>query len=228
VEFIHAEDNPFLATVGLRVEPGGIGSGVRFGMETAVHGTMPPAFFKAVEETVLEAARQALHGWQLIDAVITLTHTGYAPRQSHAHQGFSKSMSSTGADFRDLTPLVLMAALRAAGTVVLEPIHHLRLEVPTEMLPAVYPVLAAHRVQPGPPAVGERATVIDGDVPAAEIHGLEQAIPGLTRGEGEQETRFDRYRAVQGRPPERSRTDRDPLHRAEYLLRATRGKGARV
>jgi ribosomal protection tetracycline resistance protein len=228
VELMRGEGNPFLATIGLRVEPARVGSGVRFAVETAVHGTMPPAFFKAVEDTVLETAGQALHGWQLVDALITLTHTGYAPRQSHAHQGFSKSMSSTGADFRDLTPLVLMAALREAGTVVLEPIHRIRLELPTDVLPAVYPVLAAHRVLPGAPVVGETVTVIDGDVPAAEIHGLEQEIPGLTRGEGVLESRFDRYQAVVGRPPERSRTDRNPLDRAEYLLRATRGKGAMV
>jgi ribosomal protection tetracycline resistance protein len=228
VELMRGEGNPFLATIGLRVEPAPVESGVRFAVETAVHGTMPPAFFKAVEDTVLETAGQALHGWQLVDALITLTHTGYAPRQSHAHQGFSKSMSSTGADFRDLTPLVLMAALREAGTVVLEPIHRIRLELPTDVLPAVYPVLAAHRVLPGAPVVGETVTVIDGDVPAAEIHGLEQEIPGLTRGEGVLESRFDRYQAVVGRPPERSRTDRNPLDRAEYLLRATRGKGAMV
>ena len=44
------------------------------------------------------------------NATVTLTHTGYFPRQSHAHAQFDKSMSSTGADFRQLTPLVLTAA----------------------------------------------------------------------------------------------------------------------
>jgi ribosomal protection tetracycline resistance protein len=36
---------------------------------------------------------------------------------------FDKSMSSTGADFRQLTPLVVMAGLREAGTRVCEPVH---------------------------------------------------------------------------------------------------------
>ena len=52
--------NPFLATVGLRVEPAPIGSGVRFrpGIEL---GAMPLSFFKAVEETVhADAAARAL------------------------------------------------------------------------------------------------------------------------------------------------------------------------
>lgn len=228
VEFMPDEDNPFLATIGLRIEPGPAGSGISYGMEKVVHGTMPPAFYKAVEDTVYETCRQALHGWQLIDAKITLTHTGYAPRQSHAHQGFSKAMSSTGADFRDLTPLVFMAALQAAGTEVLEPIHHFRLEIPSDLLDRVYPVLAAHRAVPRAPVIGSALTIMEGDIPAGEVHGLEQELPALTRGEGVLDSPFDRYQPVIGRPPERRRTDRNPLDRREYLLRATRGKGAMI
>ena len=43
--------NPFLATVGLRIEPGPAGSGVQFrpGIEL---GALPFAFLKAIEETV--------------------------------------------------------------------------------------------------------------------------------------------------------------------------------
>ena len=226
VEFMRDEANPFLATIGLRVEPGAPGSGISYGMEKIVHGTMPLAFYAAVEETVYETCRQALHGWQLIDARITLTHTGYAPRQSHAHQGFSKAMSSTGADFRDLTPLVLMAALRAAGTRVLEPIHHFRLEIPAELLDRIYPVLSAHRAVPRSPVIEGGTAVLEGDIPAGEVHSLEQELPALTRGEGVLDSPFDRYEPVVGRPPGRSRTDRNPLDRSEYLLRATRGKGA--
>ncbi len=228
VEFIHTDDNPFLATVGLRVEPGKRGSGVRFGMETAVHGTMPPAFVTAVEDTVFETSAQALYGWQLVDAVITLTHTGYAPRQSHAHQGFSKAMSSTGADFRGLTPLVLMAALQDAGTEVFEPVHRIRLELPTDVLAATYPLLTTHRVLPDPPDLHGDITVITGLAPAAGIAALERAVPGLSRGEGVLETAFESYRLVTGRPPQRPRTDRNPLDRGEYLLRTTRGRGAVV
>jgi ribosomal protection tetracycline resistance protein len=228
VELIKAEDNPFLATIGLRVEPGEPGSGVRYGMEKTVHGTMPPAFFTAIEETVYDCTSQALHGWQLIDAVITLTHTGYYPRQSHAHQGFSKAMSSTGSDFRDLTPLVLMAALERAGTAVLEPIHRFTLEAPEDILGPLYPVLAAHRAVPDTPVIKESVVIVEGDLPAAEVHALEQQIPGLTHGEGVLDYRFDRYEPVTGVPPQRSRTDRNPLNRREYLLRTTRGKGALV
>lgn len=48
-------------------------------------------------------------------------------------------MSSTGADFRGLTPMVLTAALRAAGSQVYEPMHRFRLEVLADTLGAVLP-----------------------------------------------------------------------------------------
>jgi ribosomal protection tetracycline resistance protein len=225
VEFMADPGNPFLATIGLRVDPAPPGSGISFGMQTAVHGTMPVAFSKAIEETVRRTAAEALHGWQLIDTAVTLTHTGYAPRQSHMHQSFNKAMSSTGSDFRDLTPLVLMAALRDAGTVVLEPIHHFVLDFPSDLLAVIFPVLADRRAVPGTGMVTGSTTRVEGDLPAAEIHALEQALPGLTRGEGMLEAVFDRYQPVVGQVPQRARTDRNPLDRTEYLLRCTRGRG---
>jgi len=116
VEIIDKEQNPFLATVGLRIEPALIGAGVEYRLASEVLGMMPLAFFNAVEEIVKERLHQGLYGWEVTDCTVTMTHSGYWPRQSHAHQGFNKSMSSTGADFRGLTPLVLMSALERAGT----------------------------------------------------------------------------------------------------------------
>ena len=54
---------------------------------------------------------------------------GLWARQSHMHAVFDKSMSSTGAEFRGLTPLVLISARRQAGTRVYEPIHRFRLDI---------------------------------------------------------------------------------------------------
>ena len=102
---------------------------------------MPQAFFAAVQETVHEALRQGLHGWQVTDCMVTVTHSGYWARQSHAHGTFDKSMSSTAGDFRNLTPLVLMSALRRAGSVVYEPMHRFRLEIPADAFGPVMRVL---------------------------------------------------------------------------------------
>jgi ribosomal protection tetracycline resistance protein len=61
--------------------------------------------------------------------------------------------------------------------------------------------------------------VLEGEIPAARVHGLQQRLRALTRGEGVLECAFDRYRPVDGKIPTRPRTDLNPLDRKEYLLR---------
>jgi ribosomal protection tetracycline resistance protein len=222
-EIIYKAPNPFLATVGLRVEPGPAGGGVAFRLGVEL-GSMPYAFFKAVEDTVRETLRQGLNGWEVIDCVVTMTHSGYAPRQSHAHARFDKSMSSTGADFRGLTPLVLMEALRRAGTRVHEPMHRFRLDVPADTVGAVVAALAPLRGVVRESVTRGAACTLEGDVPAASVHELGQRLPGLTRGEGMLESAFDHYAPVTGPGPlpSRPRTDHDPLSRRDYLLKVLR------
>jgi ribosomal protection tetracycline resistance protein len=225
VERLRREPNPFLATVGLRVEPAPAGRGIRYAREVAVHGTMPPAFFRAVEETVHETLRQGLHGWQVVDSTVTLTATGYLPRQSHSHQGFSKAMSSTGEDFRKLTPLVLMSALRRAGTVVCEPVHRFRLDFPADTLALVLSTLARLGAVAGTPTLRESWATLEGEIPAARMHELQRSLGSLTRGEGVLELSFDHYEPVVADPVStRHRTDDNPLNRREYLLRVS-GRG---
>ncbi|SEU14418.1 elongation factor G [Nonomuraea wenchangensis] len=217
VELIAEDPNPFLATVGLRVEPGPPGGGVVFRLEVEL-GSLPYAFMRTIEETVHETLWQGLRGWQVIDCVVTLTHSGYWARQSHAGGGFDKSMSSTAGDFRALTPLVVMDALRRAGTVVCEPVHRFTLELPADTTGEVLPVLA--RLGAVPRAQGPG--LIEGEIPAARVHELGQRLPGLTRGEGVLDSAFERYHPVRGPAPARTRLSHDPLDRKEYLLRVLR------
>jgi ribosomal protection tetracycline resistance protein len=221
VELNKKDGNPFLATVGLRIEPAPAGAGVEFRREVEL-GSLPYSFFKAVEETVTETLEQGLHGWPVTDCLVTMTHSGYSARQSHAHAVFDKSMSSTSGDFRNLTPLVLMDALREAGTMVLEPMHRFRLDLPADALGTVLPALARLGAAPRTPAVRGGSYELEGDIPAARVHDLEQQLPTLTRGEGALESAFDHYQPVRGCVPERSRTDHNPLHRKEYLLQVQR------
>src|SRR5579883_2359562 len=126
VELMRRAGNPFLATVGLRVEPAPIDSGVQFRLEVEP-GSIPLYVYKSVDEfreamaeTVRNTLQQGLYGWQVTDCAVTMTHSGYsAPR-------------STARDFRYLTPLVLMQALQQAGTVVCEPVHRVQIEAPAD------------------------------------------------------------------------------------------------
>lgn len=216
------DDNPFLATIGLRIEPLPENSGVQYGRDIMVHGTMPPAFFKAIEDTVHEVLQQGLYGWQVTDCRVTLTHTGYWPRQSARHAGFDKSVSSTGADFRGLTPLVLMEALQQAGVEVLEPLHHFEIAAPAWSLGSLLPLLAYMQAVSQTRELSGETFMIEGDIPAARIHELQLRLPGITGGEGVLEFAFERYQVIQGTIPSRPRWDHNPLDRKEYLLHVTR------
>ena len=61
---------------------------------------MPPAFFTAVETAVRSTLHQGPHGWEVPDARVVMTHSGYWPRQSRMHGTFDKSMSSTAGGVR--------------------------------------------------------------------------------------------------------------------------------
>jgi ribosomal protection tetracycline resistance protein len=208
-EVIGVPPNPFLAGVGLRLDPAPAGSGVQFRLEIEL-GSLPLAFLRAVEATARETLRQGLHGWAVADCAVTLTQSGYfAP-------------SSTAGDFRSLTPLVLMTALQRAGTTVHEPVHHFRLEVPADTAGSVLPVLGRLGATAQAPVMLGLACVLAGDIPAARVHELGLELPGLTRGEGVLESAFDRYQPVRGPVPSRRRSDHNPLNRKEYLLQVVR------
>jgi ribosomal protection tetracycline resistance protein len=221
VERLNQAPNPFLATVGLRVEPARPGSGTAFRIE-APAGSMPLAFFRAVEDTVREALRQGIYGWEVTDCAVVLTHSGYVGKHSLGHQRFNKSMSSTGEDYRKLTPLVLMTALRQARTVVCAPVHWFRLEVPADTLGQLLPALTRLHAIPRTQRTRGASATLEGDIPAADVHQLRQQLPPLTRGDGVLECAFDRYEPVTGPFPIRPRSDNNPLDRVEYLQRVTR------
>lgn len=215
VEMIGKDGNPFLAGVGLRVQPH---TGVDFRLEIEL-GSLPLSFIKAVEEAVHDTLSQGVHGWQVTDCLVTMTYSHYLARQSHSHGTFDKSMSSTAGDFRNLTPLVLMSALVRSGTEVSEPMHRFHLELPADTLGSTLPVLGRLRATPQSTAMRGSSCLLEGEIPAARVHELQQQLPGLTRGEGLLESAFDRYEPVRGAIPSRPRTDHNPLDRKEYLIR---------
>jgi ribosomal protection tetracycline resistance protein len=221
VETLDSLPNPFRAGVGLRIEPAPIDSGVEFRLEIEP-GSLPVPFRKAIDETVRETLRQGLYGWRVTDCMVTLTHSDYVPPQGKRGQAFDASISSTAGDFRNLTPLVLMTALKRAGTSVYEPMHRFRLEIPEDTLATVLPVLARLRAAPRTPELLGSSYVLDGEIAAARVHDLQQRLPALTRGEGALECLFSHYQQLDGPIPTRPRTDHNPLNRKEYLLHVLR------
>jgi ribosomal protection tetracycline resistance protein len=130
--------------------------------------------------------------------------------------------TSTAADFRKLTPLVLMQALERAGTVVCEPMLRVRLEVPASAVGAVLPALARLGASVETPSMRGDGSVVEAVLPSALLHDLQRQLPGLTGGEGALESDFAGYRPVSGEQPIRPRTTANPLNLDEYMMRLAR------
>lgn len=224
-EILHAPGNPFLATLGICIAPAPQGSGTRFELKVG-HQVVPLYIYKnmenfaaAMEQYVTQTLRQGLCGWQVTDCTVSLVRSQYSvPDGPPATRG----PLSSPQDFRKLTPLVVMEALKRAGTVVCEPIHHFRLETPADTLSILLPVLAKLHAVPGVSSTTNSWCTLEGDIPVSQVHELRQQISPLTRGEGVLESSFDRYEPTRGPVPTRPRTDDNPLDRQEYLHRVTR------
>jgi ribosomal protection tetracycline resistance protein len=155
---------------------------------------------------VTDALREGLSGWRVTDCAVTVNQSGYV------------SPSTTAAHYRKLTPLVLMAALQQAGTVVCEPVVVVSLEIPADAAGAVLAATARlGGVGQAPSRHGDLA-VLETVLSAARAQDLQRMLPGLTSGEGVAETRFGGYRPVSGPPPTRPRSTANPLNRDEYML----------
>ena len=225
LDVLNTESNPFRATIGLRIEPAPAGSGIEFRAEVDAR-TTPLYVFKTfdsfaehMDQYVRETLREGLAGWQVTDCLVTMTRCGYSvPDGPPSRRG----PLSTAADYRKLTPLVLMDALKQARTVVCEPIHRFHAGLPADTLGAVLPVLSKVQALPEPPEVRGSWATLEGDVPAGRMNELQQRLRGLTRGEGVVELVFDRYEPVAKPVPTRARTDDNPLDRTEYVFRVTR------
>jgi ribosomal protection tetracycline resistance protein len=198
-------DNLWPASVGFRVSPAPLGTGIDYRLEVELGG-LPRAFHTAIEETVRQTLLQGLYGWEVVDCRVDLIHTRYFPPVTAA------------GDFRRLVPLVLMQALQEAGTRVNEPVNHFELDLPSDAVSPVLSKLAEALATVQNSFVGQGEARLTGSIPAGRVHTFEAQLPGLTHGEGILLTTFDAFRPVLGEPPTHPRTDGNPLNQKQYLL----------
>jgi ribosomal protection tetracycline resistance protein len=208
LEILQSDEHPYSATVGLVVEPGRAGSGITFRLDfdprliplyiykTAGH------FTDAMTQYVTHAFERGLYGWQVTDCVVTMNECGY-----YIGDGTTKKVlptpRTTSADFRKLTPMVLMDALRRAGTVVCQPMARLRLELPAANAGDVLSLLARLGAADELPMLDAELCVVTATLPSAQVRGLQEQLPGLTGGEGVLDVSFGGYEPVHGTFPVR-------------------------
>jgi ribosomal protection tetracycline resistance protein len=203
---LQSDDHPYSATVGLRLAPAPAESGLHFQLEfdprlipIYIYKTAT-SFVDAMKEYIRHTFEKGLYGWQVTDCSVTMTDCNY-----YIGDGPSKHVlptpRTTSADFRKLTPIVLMQALEEGGTVVCEPIARLHLEMPAPKMGAVLSTLARlGAAVETPQLLGDVSTII-ARLPSAQVHSLQEQLPGLTGGEGVLESSFGGYNPVNGEFP---------------------------
>jgi ribosomal protection tetracycline resistance protein len=209
IEILHAESNPYHATIGLRVDPAPAGSGIEVRVPVDTR-TIPLFVYKTAEsfaahmgDYVRRTLREGLFGWEVADCIVTMTTCGYSIADGPPSK---RGPTSTAADFRKLTPLVLVQALEQAGTVVCEPTVRVTLEVPTDTIGAVVPAMARLGAAVDTPIPHGELSTITAVLPATQADDLQRQLPQLTRGEGVLESSFAGYEPVSGEQPTRRST----------------------
>ncbi len=224
VELLQEDANPFSATVGLRVDPAPIGSGIEFRLDVDSR-SLPTHIYKTADKFVdlmtqyiCRTLQEGLFGWQVTDCVVTMIECGYYVGDGPGKPS-RKTTRTTAADFRKLTPLVLMCALERAKTVVCEPMIRVNIETPSDTIGAVLASVARlGEVVETPSMKGDLSTITT-VMPASRARDLQRQLPGLTGGEGVVETNLGGYEPVSGASPTRHRTTANPLNRDEYMMR---------
>ncbi|PGZ44883.1 tetracycline resistance protein [Bacillus anthracis] len=209
VEIMGEKTNPFYATIGFKVERGELNSGITYKLGVEL-GSLPLAFHKAIEDTVFQTLKQGLYGWEVTDIIVTLTHTGYA------------SPVTTASDFRNVTPLVLMDALKKAETYVYEPVNAFELTVPEQAISTAMYKLAAIPATFAEPIFNNDSYQLTGSLPVAKTEHFKRMLHSFTEGEGIFTTKPAGFTKLRPPFPTRKRVDYNPLNRKDYLLHVLR------
>ncbi|PGT19476.1 elongation factor G [Bacillus cereus] len=205
VEVMGEKANPFYATIGFKIERGELNSGITYKLGVEL-GSLPLAFHKAIEDAVFQTLKQGLYGWGVTDIIVTLTHTGYA------------SPVTTASDFRNLTPLVLIDALKKAETYVYEPINEFELTVPERAISTAMYKLAAIPATFAEPILYNDSYQLTGSLPVAKTEHFKRMLHSFTEGEGIFTTNPAGFTKLKPPFPTRKRVDYNPLNRKDYLL----------
>jgi ribosomal protection tetracycline resistance protein len=208
LENLQSDGHPYSATVGLRIEPGPAGSGIRFGLEfdprlapLYIYKTLGH-FTEAMTQYVRRALNRGLYGWQVTDCLVTMTDCNYYVGDGPVKPALPTT-KTTSADFRSLTPIVLAEALEKAGTVVCQPMARLRLELPAARTGNVLSALTRLGAATELPMVDAELAVVTAILPSSQVHRIQQQLPALTAGEGVLDSEFGGYEAVRGSVPVR-------------------------
>ncbi len=151
--------------------------------EKVFGGSVPKGYFPAVEKGLLESMQQGvLAGYPMVGLKATLVDGSY-------HDVDSSEMA-----FKIAANLAYKAGMVQASPVILEPIGHLKVTVPDNYTGDIIGDINKRRGQMlGMTPAGHGVTVIEGEVPMAEMHSYSSDLRSMTQARGNFEFEFERY-----------------------------------
>lgn len=168
--------------VALRVEPLPRGAGFEF-VDAVKGGTIPGVFIPAVEKGVRQALDAGVISGQPVVDLRVVVHDG-----KH-HPVDSKEIAFISAGRR-----ATMKAIREAAAIVLEPIVSIEVTALDSAIGDLTGDLRARRGHvTGTGTRGAGMTVINGEIPLAELADYQSRLKSLTGGHGSYDVEFARY-----------------------------------
>ena len=169
------------ADVKIDIAPRPRGEGFEF-IDKIVGGAVPRNFIPAVEEAAEESAKKGPFGFPVVDISVTLVDGGF------------HSVDSSDMAFKTATSLAMKEGLAKAEPILLEPVDHVTISVPSEFTPRAQRLLTGRRGQilgfsekedwPG----WDEVVAL---VPEAELHDLIIELRSQTLGLGTYRRKFD-------------------------------------
>ena len=179
------------ARVAIEIAPLPRGSGLRFNSRV-VGGSVPREYIPAVEKGVAETARDGvLAGYELTDCEVTLFDGKHHP------------VDSSEMAFKLAASQALKEAVAGASGLLLEPVMTIRVRAPEANAGDVVGDLNTKRARIHGIAPDGGMSVVEADVPLAEVQRYASDLRSLTQGRGLFELDFDRYDEVPGNVAQR-------------------------
>jgi len=170
------------AVVQLRVSPLPQGSGFEF-VDSVVGGAIPRGYLPAVQKGVLEAMEHGgPHGYPVVDLRVEV------------YDGKAHSVDSSDMAFRTAASVGVREALALAGTIVLEPVSHVEVTVPSHVQGDVMSDLSSRRGRiNATTSLDDGSVTIEASVPEKELARYVLDLRSITGGRAELRITPDRF-----------------------------------
>jgi len=183
------------ARVAIELNPLPRGSGLQF-TEKVVGGAVPREFIPAVEKGIMEAATAGVFaGYELTDCQVVL------------YDGKHHPVDSSEMAFKLAASQALKEAVASAGPQLLEPVMTIRVQAPEPNAGDIVSDLNTKRAKIHGINPDGAMSVIEAEVPLAEVQRYASDLRSITQGRGGFELEFDHYGEVPSQIAQRVAAD---------------------